>query len=119
MASAGAGVGPTRGGAGAAAASLRGGGPGAGLVGDAAMPLVVSLDLGTSGSGISIVFRPESGSTDPREIQVMMYTPGKANLEGKALTAILLDAATERIVAFGKDARKRFADACDDEVEKR
>jgi hypothetical protein len=71
---------------------------------------VVAIDLGTAASGYAIALPSSTNAADPSAARVLPFKPGdrSSGATEKNLTAILLDAASMRVVAFGRDARRQF-----------
>lgn len=77
---------------------------------------VTSIDFGTYASGFSIAMKG-AGTVSVEDAAINVFAPGDSTSSGgvhKALSAILLKADTEDVVAIGARARKLFAASCDD-----
>jgi hypothetical protein len=72
---------------------------------------VVAIDFGTSCTGYCIAQAPPPGAP-LSSARVYPFKPGdrSASATEKNVTAVLLDARSRRVVAFGREARRRFFD---------
>lgn len=71
----------------------------------------IAIDWGTAACGYALA-TPSPTSTSPVNARILPFKPGDRASQAteKNLTAILLDAGTLNIVAFGREARRRFFD---------
>ena len=70
---------------------------------------VCAVDFGTAACGYCFA-QPSSAAAHPSQARLLPFKPGdrSSGATEKNLTAILLDAATMRVVSFGRDARRAF-----------
>jgi hypothetical protein len=81
-----------------------------------AAPHSPTADFGTHGTACSVYFGTGAGRDIESQLGDLTFLkPGEgAGSGGKQLTALLLEAEGEhKLIAFGQNAREKFADSCD------
>jgi hypothetical protein len=81
----------------------------------AEVTVVIAVELDAQSCRVGVAFRPKHGAEDPSQVDVNLFVPGRSvACQEPALACMLLNAATEDVVAFGDAARRKFEAARDD-----